>query len=61
MQDKIVIGEILKPQGIRGELKFKPLLDDAALIKKFKKDVHRRRGTQSTVRARRSEMRRTSL
>ena len=37
MQDKIVIGEILKPQGIRGELKIKPLLDDAALIKKFKK------------------------
>ena len=39
MQDKIVIGEILKPQGIRGELKIKPLLDDAALIKKFKKVV----------------------
>ena len=37
MQDKIVIGQILKPQGIRGELKIKPLLDDVALVKKFKK------------------------
>ncbi len=37
MQDKIVIGEILKPQGIRGELKIKPLLDDVALVKKFRK------------------------
>lgn len=29
MDDRIVIGEILKPQGIKGELKVKPLTDDA--------------------------------
>lgn len=32
MQDTIVIGEILKPQGIRGEVKVRPLLDDPADI-----------------------------
>ena len=37
MQDTIVIGEVLKPQGIRGELKVRPLLDDAADIKKFRR------------------------
>ena len=37
MTDTIVIGEILKPQGIRGELKVKPLLDDIADIKSFKR------------------------
>ena len=37
MPDTIVIGEILKPQGIRGEVKVKPLLDDAANKKKKKK------------------------
>lgn len=36
MNDKLVIGEVLKPQGIRGELKVKPLLDDAPLIKNFR-------------------------
>lgn len=37
MQETIVIGEILKPQGIRGEVKVKPLLDDPADICKIKK------------------------
>ncbi len=37
MQEKIVIGEILKPQGIRGEIKIKPLLDELSQIKKFRK------------------------
>lgn len=36
MREKLVIGEVLKPQGIRGELKIKPLLDDAADIKNFR-------------------------
>ena len=30
MRETIVIGEVTKPQGIRGEVKVKPLLDDAA-------------------------------
>ena len=33
MQQTIVIGQVLKPQGVRGEVKVKPLLDDAADIK----------------------------
>lgn len=33
MLKKIVIGEVLKPQGIRGEVKIKPLLDDVADLK----------------------------
>ena len=37
MQETIVIGEILKPQGIRGELKVRPLLDEVADIKKFRR------------------------
>ena len=37
MPETIVIGEILKPQGIRGEVKVKPLLDDAADMRLFKK------------------------
>lgn len=37
MQDTIVIGEILKPQGIRGEVKVKPLLDDPADICKIRR------------------------
>lgn len=37
MQEKIVIGEILKPQGIRGEVKIKPLLDELSQIKNFRK------------------------
>ncbi len=36
MREKLVIGQILKPQGIRGELKVKPLLDDASDIKNFR-------------------------
>ena len=36
MIKKIVIGEILKPQGIRGEVKIKPLLDDMAGLKGVK-------------------------
>ncbi len=37
MPDTIVIGEVLKPQGVRGEIKVKPLLDDAADMRLFKK------------------------
>ncbi len=37
MQEKIVIGEILKPQGIRGEIKIKALLDEPEQIRKFRK------------------------
>ena len=37
MQQTIVIGEILKPQGIRGEVKVKPLLDDPAGIRAFRR------------------------
>ena len=37
MPDTIVIGEVLKPQGIRGEIKVKPLLDDAAEMRHFKR------------------------
>lgn len=37
MPETIVIGEVLKPQGVRGEIKVKPLLDDAADIRSFKK------------------------
>lgn len=29
MTDKLIIGEVLKPQGIRGELKVKPFTDEA--------------------------------
>ena len=29
MTDKLIVGEVLKPQGIRGELKVKPFTDDA--------------------------------
>ena len=37
MKDTIVIAEVLKPQGIRGELKVRPLLDAPADIRRFKK------------------------
>lgn len=37
MRDTVVIGEILKPQGIRGEIKVKPLLDDAEDLRAFRK------------------------
>ncbi len=39
MQERIVIGEILKPQGIRGELKVKPLLDEIGDIRKIRKVI----------------------
>ncbi len=32
---KLLIGEILKPQGIRGELKVKTFTDEPALVKEF--------------------------
>jgi len=35
MEEKISIGAVLKPQGIRGELKIKVYLDDAEDLKKF--------------------------
>ncbi len=34
--DRLVIGQILKPQGIRGELKVKPLTDTAEDMRNFK-------------------------
>ena len=37
MPETIVIGEILNPHGVRGEVKVKPLLDDAADMRHFKK------------------------
>lgn len=36
MQATIIIGEVLKPQGVRGEIKIKPYIDDTADIKRFK-------------------------
>lgn len=36
MHERLVIGEVLKPQGIRGEIKVNPYLDDASDIKKFR-------------------------
>ena len=35
MTDKLNVGEILKPQGIRGELKVKPFTDDAEVFRDF--------------------------
>ena len=35
MPETIVIGEVLKPQGIRGELKVKPFTDDAEVFRDF--------------------------
>ena len=35
MQQNIVIAQVLKPQGVRGEVKVKPLLDDIADIKRI--------------------------
>ena len=37
MTQTLNVGEILKPQGVRGEVKVKPLLDDAADMRHFKK------------------------
>ena len=35
MTDKLNVGEVLKPQGIRGELKVKPFTDDAEVFRDF--------------------------
>ena len=35
MTDKLNVGEVLKPQGIRGELKIKPFTDDAEVFRDF--------------------------
>ena len=35
MTDKLIVGEVLKPQGIRGELKIKPFTDDAEVFRAF--------------------------
>lgn len=32
MDDRITVGHVLKPQGIRGEIKIKPCLDDGAML-----------------------------
>ena len=37
MTDKLIIGEVLKPQGIRGELKIKPFTDDAEDFASFRR------------------------
>ena len=34
--DYIVVGEVLKPQGVRGELKIKPLTDDPMRFRKLR-------------------------
>ena len=34
--EKLIIGEVLKPQGIRGELKIKTFTDEPAQVKEFK-------------------------
>ena len=36
MENTFIIGEVLKPQGIKGELKIRPLTDDATRFKKLK-------------------------
>ena len=37
MEQKISIGSVLKPQGIRGEVKVKVFLDSAEELKSFKR------------------------
>ena len=37
MRETIVLGEVLKPQGIRGEVKVRPLLDDIADMRAFRR------------------------
>ena len=39
MENTIIIGEVLKPQGIRGELKVRPFTDDVSRFKKLKKVI----------------------
>ena len=55
MFKKIVIGEVLKPQGIRGEVKIKPLIDDVSDLKSVKKvfigDTEYKIGDESNKRA----------
>lgn len=34
---RLVIGEVLKPQGIRGEIKIKTYTDDNAAVKNFRR------------------------
>ena len=36
MENTFIIGEVLKPQGIKGELKIRPLTDDANRFRKLK-------------------------
>ena len=35
--DRLVIGEVLKPQGIRGEIKIKTFTDENTAVKSFKR------------------------
>lgn len=35
--DSVVVGEVLKPNGIKGEIKVYPLTDSAQRFKKLKK------------------------
>ena len=37
MRESIVIGQITKPQGVRGELKLRPLLDDVSVIRTLRR------------------------
>ncbi len=37
MQNELIVGEILKPQGIRGELKVRPFTDSAEDFRAFKR------------------------
>ena len=34
--DKLIVGEVLKPQGVRGELKVRPYVDDIMRFKNLK-------------------------
>ena len=47
MEDKIVIGEILKPQGIKGEIKVKALIPDISVINS--KDIYFVNGKECTL------------
>ena len=55
--DRLVIGNIAKPQGVRGEVKVSPLTDDAARFTRLKKvfvdkkeyDVHSAKGLPNGV------------
>ncbi len=46
--DSVVIGEVLKPQGVKGELKVYPHTDDPQRFKKLKKVILKNKQTEMT-------------